>query len=67
MPSEQEGQTLNDILAGVEKQVVSQALEKSGMNITQAAKTLGISRQNMQYRIEKLGLRGAMEEYKSEE
>ncbi len=67
MPSEQEGRTLNDILAGVEKQVVSQALEKSGMNITQAAKALGISRQNMQYRIEKLGLRGAMEEYKADE
>ena len=67
MPFEQEGRTLNDILAGIEKQVVSQALEKSGMNITQAAKTLGISRQNMQYRIEKLGLRGAMEEYKADE
>lgn len=67
MPSEQEGQTLNDILAGVERQVVSQALEKSGMNITQAAKALGISRQNMQYRIEKLGLRGAMEGSKADE
>lgn len=67
IPPEQEGQTLNDILAGVEKQVVSHALEKNGMNITQAAKALGISRQNMQYRIEKLGLRELIESYKADE
>lgn len=67
LPPEKEGQTLNDILAGVEKQVVSQALEKNGMNITQAAKALGISRQNMQYRIEKLGLRDFIDSYKNDE
>lgn len=67
MTPQQEGQTLNDILAGVEKQVVSHALEKNGMNITQAAKALGISRQNMQYRIEKLGLRELIESYRADE
>ena len=67
MPPDQEGQTLNEILTGVEKKAVSEALEKNGMNITQAAKALGISRQNMQYRIEKLGLRELLETYRADE
>lgn len=48
--------SLNEILREVEKKVILNALESNGMNITRAAKSVGIGRQNMQYRIEKLGL-----------
>ena len=49
--------TLNEILYSVEKKAVKDALEKNDMNVSQAARSLGICRQNMQYRINKLGLR----------
>ncbi len=49
--------SLNEILREVEKKVILNALETNQMNITRAAKSIGIGRQNLQYRIEKLGLK----------
>ena len=46
--------TLNEILLKKEKEVVKEALCRSGGNITKASKKLGISRQNLHYRIRKL-------------
>lgn len=39
-----------------EKELVEKALERAGWNVTRAAKILGLSRDMMRYRIEKLGL-----------
>lgn len=48
--------TLAQILHQVEKQVLTDALKAHGGNITKAAESLGIARQNLQYRIRKLNL-----------
>jgi len=48
--------TLAQVLREVEKKVLWEALKGHGGNITKAAESLGIARQNLQYRIKKLGL-----------
>lgn len=45
--------TLNDLLDVYEQTVVQEALDRANGNISRAAKALGISRQNLQYRIRK--------------
>jgi arginine utilization regulatory protein len=50
---ETEAKTLNDLLDAYEKHVVHEALERTNGNISRAAKDLGLSRQNLQYRIRK--------------
>ena len=40
----------------VERQLLTQALERSGGNQTQAGQLLGINRDQVRYRIEKFGL-----------
>jgi len=58
MPDEESSElTLNEILRIVEKKVIENALKKNNMNISKAARSLGIKRQNMQYRIDKLDLK----------
>jgi two-component system response regulator PilR (NtrC family) len=51
-----DGQTLEDYLAEVERQAITQALESTRWNRTAAAKQLGISFRALRYRLEKLGL-----------
>ena len=48
--------TLADALREVEKQVLAEALKNHRGNITKAANSIGIARQNLQYRMKKLGL-----------
>jgi DNA-binding NtrC family response regulator len=43
-------------LDGADRNVVVGSLERTGWNVTKAAKLLGLSRDMMRYRIEKLGL-----------
>jgi two-component system, NtrC family, response regulator AtoC len=43
-------------LAEVEKGLVIRTLERTGWNVTKSAKLLGLSRDMMRYRIEKMGL-----------
>jgi DNA-binding NtrC family response regulator len=43
-------------LEDVERQLLTQALERAGGNQTQAAQLLGINRDQVRYRIEKFGL-----------
>ena len=50
------GQSLEDYLANVERQAITQALEGARWNRTAAAKALGISFRALRYRLEKLGL-----------
>src|SRR5699024_3571612 len=49
-------QTLHDKMAEVEKNFIQQTLEEHENNISHAAKSLGISRQSLQYRMKKFGL-----------
>ena len=39
-----------------EKEVITQALDRCGYNISQTAQALGILRQSLQYRIRKYGI-----------
>ncbi|MEK4576642.1 MULTISPECIES: sigma 54-interacting transcriptional regulator [Bacillus] len=49
-------QTLKRIIEEMEKKYIHQILKENKGNISQAAKFLGLSRQNLQYRIKKLHL-----------
>ena len=49
-------ETLQGLMDGYEKQVIAQALDHCGYNISRTAQTLGILRQSLQYRIRKYGL-----------
>lgn len=48
--------TLAQVLREVEKQVMKDALKSHNGNITKAANSIGIARQNFQYRMKKLGI-----------
>ncbi|MEZ4459691.1 MAG: sigma-54 dependent transcriptional regulator [bacterium] len=50
------GVQLDDVLAGLEHRLLSQALERTGGNKTDAAKLLGISFRSLRYRLKKSGL-----------
>jgi DNA-binding NtrC family response regulator len=43
-------------LAHIERNLVIKTLEKTGWNVTRSAKMLGLSRDMMRYRIDKMGL-----------
>lgn len=49
-------ETLQSLMDNYEKQIIEQALEHCGCNISRTAQTLGILRQSLQYRIRKYGL-----------
>ncbi|USF27847.1 Arginine utilization regulatory protein RocR [Firmicutes bacterium ASF500] len=48
--------TLQGLMDDYERQIIAQALEHCGYNISQTAQALGILRQSLQYRIRKYGL-----------
>jgi DNA-binding NtrC family response regulator len=49
-------------LAEVERNLVVKTLERTGWNVTKSAKLLGLSRDMMRYRIEKMGLSRPVDE-----
>ena len=49
-------ETLQSLMDNYEKQIIEQALEHCGCNISRTAQALGILRQSLQYRIRKYGL-----------
>jgi len=49
---------LDEVVEGVERQLISQALEETGGNATQAAGLLGISFRSIRYRMKKLRMKG---------
>ena len=49
-------ETLQGLMDGYERQVIAQALDHCGYNISRTAQTLGILRQSLQYRIRTYGL-----------
>jgi nitrogen regulation protein NR(I) len=48
--------------AGLEKELITRALEETGGNVTRAAKRLQISRKSLQVKMKELGLRGTGED-----
>lgn len=48
--------SLPQILDDVERRVLQKALRDSGGNVSKSARALGVSRQNLQYRLKKTGL-----------
>ncbi len=51
-----DGETLDDHINRVEKQVILEALAKTGFNRTAAARLLGVTFRSLRYRIERLGI-----------
>ncbi|HHY30849.1 MAG TPA: hypothetical protein GX520_09245, partial [Syntrophaceticus sp.] len=49
--------SLNEIIKDTERQVIEDVLRSHKGNITRAAESLGIVRQNLQYRMRKLGIK----------
>ncbi len=50
------GETLDDHMNRIEKQVILDALAKTGFNRTAAARSLGVTFRSLRYRIERLGI-----------
>lgn len=48
--------SLQALMDDYEKEIITQALDRCGYNISQTAQTLGILRQSLQYRIRKYGI-----------
>lgn len=48
--------SLKCILGSTEKKIIEASLKQNSWNISRAARAIGIGRQNMQYRIKKLGI-----------
>jgi DNA-binding NtrC family response regulator len=46
-------------LERMERRLITRALERTGQNVSAAARLLGISRDTLRYRLERLGLREA--------
>jgi arginine utilization regulatory protein len=51
--------SLHEIMKDAEKQVIIEALRDNRGNISQSARSLGILRQNLQYRIRRLGIKNS--------
>lgn len=49
--------TLDDVMEGMERRLVQQALDASHGNITKAAELLGVSFRSLRYRVRKLGIK----------
>ncbi len=55
-PLDLRGETLQTLMDDYEHQILLQALEQCGYNISRTAEALGIRRQSLQYRIRKYGI-----------
>jgi transcriptional regulator with GAF, ATPase, and Fis domain len=44
-------------MKSIERELLVQALERTGGNVTRAAKLLGMNRDQVRYRVQKFGLR----------
>lgn len=54
--AERSGETLDDHINRIEKQLILEALSKTGSNRTAAARLLGVTFRSLRYRIERLGI-----------
>jgi DNA-binding NtrC family response regulator len=53
-----EGAQLEELLGSLAKSLISQALDRSGGNVTRAAKLLGLPRGTLRHKMDNLGLKG---------
>ena len=51
-----DGETLDDYMNRIERQLILDALSKTGANRTAAARLLGVTFRSLRYRIERLGI-----------
>ncbi len=56
-PVSADGSSLQDYLDNVERQAINEALQKTRMNRTAAAKLLGVTFRSLRYRMDRLGLK----------
>ena len=56
-PVSVDGSSLQDYLDNVERQAINEALQKTRMNRTAAAKLLGVTFRSLRYRMDRLGLK----------
>jgi two-component system response regulator PilR (NtrC family) len=61
-PFPDEGIALEDVLTGLERRLIDEALRRSGGKKTRAAELLGLSFRSLRYRMQKLGLGDAGED-----
>ncbi len=54
--ADHDGETLDDHINRIEKQLIIEALAKTGFNRTAAARLLGVTFRSLRYRIERLGI-----------
>lgn len=53
----EKGNTLHELLVAYERKIIENAIRKHRGNVSRAAKSMGISRQNMNYRLNKFGIK----------
>jgi DNA-binding NtrC family response regulator len=58
-PTLKAGQTLADLVDEVERSLIAESMEKSGGNIAETARTLGLTRRGLYLKLKRLGIEGA--------
>jgi len=51
---------LQNVLTEIEKKIISSVLSRNNRNISKAARELGISRQNLHYKLKALGISNSL-------
>ncbi len=57
-PSLKAGQSLADVVDEVERALIAESMEKSGGNIAETARTLGLTRRGLYLKLKRLGIEG---------
>jgi len=58
-PALKAGQTLADLVDEVERSLIAETMDKSGGNIAETARTLGLTRRGLYLKLKRLGIEGA--------
>jgi DNA-binding NtrC family response regulator len=53
------GQSLADLVDEVERSLIAESMEKSGGNIAESARTLGLTRRGLYLKLKRLGIEGS--------
>lgn len=51
------GQPLKELITNMEKQIITDEYKKSGYNVSKTARQLGLTRQNLQYKLKTYGIK----------
>ena len=58
-PALKAGQTLADLVDEVERSLIAESMDKSGGNIAETARILGLTRRGLYLKLKRLGIEGA--------